>query len=185
MDKKPRFIESERIYLREVCISDTTGNYYYWMNDPETIRFLESRFAPHSIEALQSYVSQENDNPNSVFMGIIAKHNDEHIGNIKIHGINEVHRHAQLSIIIGEKKYRGLGYGVEAIKLAVDFAFNTLNLHRLTAGIYANNVASINAFRKASFEEEGLHKKHRFYNGTYIDEVSLAIIRKPGQSYNS
>ncbi len=183
--KNSYFIEAKRIYLREVYLSDTTGNYYCWMNDPQIIRFLESRFAPQSIAMLQSYVRQEEENPNSVFMGIIAKNNDEHIGNIKIHGIDNLHRHAQLSIIIGEKKYWGRGYGTEAIKLAVNFAFNTLNLHRLTAGIYANNVASIKAFKKANFFEEGLRKEHRFYNGTYVDEVALAIIRTPDKTHKA
>ncbi len=175
--RPPRFIEGNRIYLREVRLSDANDNYYRWMNDPEIIRYLESRFYPKSVEMLQSYVRREEECRSSVFMTIIEKNSDEHIGNIKIHGIDHVHRHAEVSLIIGEKGYWGRGYGSEAIKLVVDFAFNTLNLNRLFAGIYASNVGSIKAFKKAHFFEEGVRKEHRFYNGHYVDEVALAIIR--------
>lgn len=171
------FREGRRIYLREVCIADADGNYSRWMNDPDVIQYLESRFTPVTLPMLQSYITQEQQNLSVVFMAIVVKENDTHIGNIKIHRIDYYHRFAEISLIIGEKTYWGNGYGTEAIQLAVDFAFNTLNLHKLTAGIYATNAGSIKAFRKANFFDEGLRKEHRFYNGNYIDEVELAIIR--------
>jgi len=174
-----RFIEGNRIYLREVRLSDANGKYYRWMNDPEIVRYVESRFDSKSVEMLQSYIRREEENKANVFMAIIDKNNDEHIGNIKIHGIDHIHRHAQVSLIIGEKDYWGNGYGSEAINLVVDFAFNTLNLYRLFAGIYASNVGSIKAFKKANFFEEGVRKEHRFCNGNYVDEVEMAIIRAP------
>ena len=112
-------------------------------------------------------------------MAIVASEDDSHIGNIKIHRIDFYHRFAEISLIIGEKAYWGTGYGTEAIQLAVAFAFDTLNLRRLAAGVYANNAASIRAFKKAGFFEEGLKKEHRFFKGTYVDEAQLAILRAP------
>ena len=41
------FLERERVYLREVRLSDVKERYYQWMNDPEINRSLETRFIPH------------------------------------------------------------------------------------------------------------------------------------------
>lgn len=171
------FIDGERIYLREVRLSDVTENYYRWMNDPEVVQYLETRFFPYSREKIESYVRQMQEDADSAFMAVIVKNGDEHIGNIKIGPINWFHRFADIALIIGEKKSWGRGYGTEAIKLVTDYAFNTLNLHKLTAGIYANNIGSIEAFKKAGFSVEGVRKKQRLYHGEYVDEVILGITR--------
>jgi len=170
-------LKGERIYLREVRTSDVTERYYRWMNDPEVGQYLETRFFPHSHEKIESYIREMGADPNNVFLAIVLKNGDLHIGNIKIGPINWFHRFADISLIIGDKTYWGKGYGTEAIGLVVFYAFNTLNLHKITAGIYANNVGSIKAFKKAGFIEEGLRKKHRFCEGEYVDEVLLGNIR--------
>lgn len=172
-----RFVEGERIYLREVRFSDVSDNYYHWLNDPEVSQYLETRFIPHSHERIKSYVKQMEEDLNSVFLAIIEKGKDIHMGNIKIGPINWFHRFADISLVIGEKKCWGKGYGTDAIELLIDYVFNTLNLNKINAGIYAGNVASIKAFKKAGFIEEGLRKKQRFYKGEYVDEVLMGKIR--------
>ena len=174
------FIEGKRIYLREVRLSDVNENYYRWMNDPEVIQYLESRFFPNSREMIELYVKQMEESTDIVFMAIIVKDSDKHIGNIKIHRINWFHRYAEVSLVIGEKEFWGKGYGTEAINLAVGHAFNTLNLHKLSARMYANNVGSIKAFKKANFFKEGLLKEHCFCRGSYVDKVLLGIACSPG-----
>jgi len=176
MSFKP-FLEGKRIYLREVRLSDITDHYYRWMNDPQVCQYLETRFSPQSFEKIESYVRQMEVDPNSVFLAIIMKRENTHIGNIKIGPVNWFHRFSDVSILIGEKKYWGKGLGAEAIQLIIRYAFETLNLHKLTAGVYANNIGSIKAFKKARFVEEGIRKEQRFLSGKYIDEVLLGIVR--------
>jgi RimJ/RimL family protein N-acetyltransferase len=53
-----------------------------------------------------------------------------------------------------------------------------LNLHRLKAGVYSNNIGSIKAFLKSGFEEEGTLKSMRLSNGVYVDEKIFGIINK-------
>ncbi len=166
-----------RVYLREVRESDINENYCRWLNDHEVNQYLETRFSPYSEDMIRSYVREMTDDPNSVLMAIIHKKTKTHIGNIKIGHINWVHRFADISLMIGEKRFWGKGYGTEAIKLAVEYAFYTLNLRRLAAGIYANNIGSIKAFKKAGFLEEGRQKEHRFCHAAYVDDVLLGIIR--------
>jgi len=171
------FLEGTRIYLRDVRLSDVNGTYHRWMNDPEVTRYLESRFYPNSIESLQKYVSQKMGDRDNVFLGIFLKDGDRHIGNIKLGPINWIHRYGDIGIIIGEKDCWGKGYATEAIQVMTDYAFKTLNLNRLTAGCYANNVGSAKAFLKTGWQQEAVRPRFFFSDGCYVDLIMLGILR--------
>ena len=170
------FIEGDRIYLREVRVSDVNENYYRWMNDPEVTKYTESRFYPASKEALEEYVKEKQKDKDSIFLAIIFKEDHQHIGNIKLGPINWIHRLADIGIIIGEKSYWGKGYASEAISLLAEYAFRILNLHKLTAGCYEQNQGAVKAFQQAGFEIEGIRKKHGFLKGEYADSILLGKI---------
>lgn len=171
------FIQGDRLYLREVRPSDVNSTYYRWMNDLEVTRYLESRFYPNSMEGLQKYVAEKLGDPNNVFLAILLKEGDRHIGNIKLGPINWIHRFADVGLLVGEKDCWGKGYATEAIRLMVDYAFGTLNLHRLTAGCYENNMGSARAFLKAGFSQDGIRKSHFYSEGRYVDDILLGIVR--------
>ena len=133
-------------------ITEPSPNYIAWMNDPEVIRYLETRFQVHTRESLAQYIQEQNSNSNVVLRGIFFE--NAHIGNIRLGPINWVHRHAEIGLVIA-KTFWGMGYGTEAIKLISDYAFDMLDLHKLIAGAYNVNVGSIRAFEKAGFEIEG------------------------------
>lgn len=171
------FIEGERIYFREVRPSDVNENYYRWMNDPEVTRYMESRFYPNSLEELRRYVEDKSKDRDNIFLAIVLKNGDRHIGNIKLGPINWIHRFAEISLVIGEKELWGKGYASEVIKLVTDYAFEMLDLHKVTAGAYSTNDGSIRAFEKAGFEREGIWKKQYFFKGNYVDRICLGKIR--------
>jgi RimJ/RimL family protein N-acetyltransferase len=170
-------LQSDRMYLRELRLSDVNEHYYQWMHDAEVNQYLESRFAPKSMEDLRQYVSTIQADRDYLFLAIVVRKDDRHIGNIKLGPINWIHRFGDVGLLIGEKDCWGKGYATEAISLLTAFSFNTLNLHRLTAGCYSGNLASAKAFLKAGWKQEGLRKSHFYCNGEYVDEILLGIVR--------
>lgn len=176
-DSAHYFIEGKRIYLREVRPSDVNERYYRWLNDPEVTRFLESRYFPNSVEQIRDFVAGKLGDRDNVFLAVVLKEEDRHIGNIKLGPIQWIHRLADIGLLIGEKDCWGQGYATEAIQLFSDYAFNVLNLHKVTAGCYAPNEGSARAFRKAGFAVEGIRKDQFYSNGAYVDEILLGLIR--------
>jgi len=176
------FIQGERLYLREVRLSDVNESYYRWMNDPDVTRYLESRFFPNDMESLRDYVRDRSKDRDSIFLAIVLKEGERHIGNVKLGPIDWIHRLADVGVLVGEKDCWGKGYASEAIGLVVKLAFSRLNLHKLTAGYYAVNQGSAKAFGKNGFVVEGIRKKHRFCEGIYTDTVILGLVdgEKPG-----
>jgi len=175
--KRTVLIKGERIFLREVVLSDATLMYCRWMNDTKVNQYLECRFEKWTIKKLQDYIRQTQNNPDNLLLAIVLKNKNKHIGNIKIGPINRNHKFAKVGIIIGEKSFWGEGFAPEGVKLAVDYAFNTLGLHKLTAGVYANNSASVRVFEKSGFVKEGIEKKQYYCNGQYVDCVSFGILK--------
>ncbi len=172
-----KFMEDETIYLRDVNIDDVNEDYYGWLNDPDVTKYTESRFYPQTIADIKEYVAQEAKSADSVFFAIISKEDNKHIGNIKLHRINWIHRHAELSILIGDKSFWGKGIGQRAIRLATEYAFAILNLYKVYAECYSVNKASIKAFQKAGYEEEGLLKNHYYFSNQYIDGIRLCALK--------
>jgi RimJ/RimL family protein N-acetyltransferase len=171
------FLSGPRLYLRDVRPEDVNENYYRWMNDPEVMRFLESRFFPNSLESLRQYVTAKQGDRNNVFLAIVRHEDDRHIGNIKLGPIDWIHRLAEVGILIGEKDCWGKGYATEAIRLVVEYGFNRLDLHKHTAGCYGNNEGSTRAFERAGFVREGVRKEHFFCNGVWVDLILLGQVR--------
>jgi ribosomal-protein-alanine N-acetyltransferase len=151
-------LETDRLYLREVRVSDVNENYYRWLNDPEVIRFLETRYIPRSLENIRSFVERMDGRTDEVLLAICLRDKDRHIGNIKLGPINWIHGVADISLLIGEKDCWGKGYAPEAIALVCRHAFTTLNLRKVKAGCYAINLASKRAFEKIGFRVEGVLK---------------------------
>ena len=171
------FIGSERLLLREVRVEDAHGAYYHWMNDPEITQYLESRFTPHSVEQLEEFVRGVQKDRRNIFLAIVLRESQQHIGNIKLGPIDWNHRMADIGIVLGERSCWGKGIATEAIALISQYAFDVLNLRKLNAGCYATNGGSVRALEKAGFHVEAVRKAHYFSHGSYVDAIQLSRFR--------
>ncbi len=168
---------TERIHLRLLSPEDVTEAYVAWLMNPVVNRYLENRWSAQTLESVKSYVAAMNASSHDYMFGIFLNDTGEHIGNIKVGGVNWIHRYGDVGLLIGEPKAWGQGYGTEAIALATAFAFRELSLNKLIAGIYANNPGSYKAFMKAGYREVGRMEKHRLSQGELVDEILVEKLR--------
>lgn len=171
------FLESKNIFLRPLSKEDGFDNYANWLNDQETTLFIGSGKFPSTIEGLREYIDFYNKSKDGMLLGIFLKKSSKHIGNITLHQISWKDRHAEIGIIIGDKKSRGKGYATEAISLVAGHAFNKLNLHKLYTGMVKGNEASKRAFEKVGFKVEGVLREHFYLNSKYLDCYRMGLLR--------
>ncbi len=93
------------------------------------------------------------------------------LGNIR-HGVAQS---GQIGYWIGQR-YAGQGYMVEAIRLLVPYAFDTLRLHRIEAACIPDNARSMRVLEKAGFKREGLLRSYLRINGSWQDHYLYALI---------
>jgi [ribosomal protein S5]-alanine N-acetyltransferase len=168
-------LTSKRLTLRTLTPDDAHERYVAWMNDPEINQFLESRWQTHTLESIRAFLAAMSASTRDFQFGIFLNTAEtqafqhSHIGNIKIGNIDQMHRRADVGLLLGEKSAWGKGYATEAITLATRCAFEELRLRKLSAGMYAPNQGSYKAFIKAGWSDVGVQKAHYAYNGGYVD----------------
>ena len=151
------------VFLRTCRLSDCNETYVSWLDDPVVKQYLETRFSVQTLKSVCQFVEDMLKSDSSYLFAIISNDsNKKHIGNIKLGPIHPHYSYADISYFIGDKSYWGKGIATEAIKLVTNFAFTTLKLHRVQAGVFEHNIGSIRALEKAGFTLEGrLRKKLR------------------------
>jgi RimJ/RimL family protein N-acetyltransferase len=154
---------------------DDLPHFVRWINDPETRRFMNLRYPISMVEEEKwwaGFLERENDH---IFA--IETKDGTYIGNIGLNGIERENRRAQLGIIIGDKRFWGKGYGTDAIRALLDWAFRYLNLNRISLTVFAYNERAIRCYRKAGFQYEGKMRQARYTDGQYYDELVMGVLR--------
>ncbi|MBN1877925.1 MAG: GNAT family N-acetyltransferase [Anaerolineae bacterium] len=98
------------------------------------------------------------------------------IGYIELEGILWTHRTGWLSIAIGEPGNWGQGFGTEALSLALNFAFNELNLYRIQATVFSYNERSDALFQKLGFQREGTFREFIQRDGQRYDMMLYGLL---------
>ncbi|WP_298773650.1 GNAT family protein [uncultured Shewanella sp.] len=70
---------------------------------------------------------------------------------------------------------QGKGYGLEALFLMRDHAFNRLKLNKLSATCAVNNIDSYKMLEKAGFIREGHLKQNAIIGGQYVDDYLYGL----------
>ncbi|MHA1914631.1 MAG: GNAT family N-acetyltransferase [Promethearchaeota archaeon] len=171
------FIEGEKINLCP-SNSDHLSLYAKWWNSPEIRKFARSVF-PKSIEDLKKNLEpSENTMRERLFFEIWHKADNKPIGYAGLEGIRWFDRRASLFYVIGEKQYWGKGFATEASSLIVNYGFNELNLHKITAGAFSPNKASICVLKKVGFQFELTRKKEIYIDGQFVDSQEYSILKR-------
>ncbi len=101
------------------------------------------------------------------------------VGGVGVHVREGVHRFTGAVGYYVGRKYWGRGYATRAVELIAAYAFESLKLVRLEAGVFAWNPASIRVLEKAGFEREAVQKRAVFKDGQFTDYVTFVRLESP------
>jgi diamine N-acetyltransferase len=170
-------LKGEKTFLRPLQYSDWQ-NTIKWRNDILIKR--KSMMHPYPITEMIEKEWYENilksKNQSSVYFTIINEI-EEPIGFIILTKINQINKNCTLSIVIGESKFQSKGYGKEAMNLIIDYAFNTLNLRKISVEVLSTNEQAIMLYKKLGFHEEGILRQHFFLDGQYLDVYIMSLFK--------
>lgn len=175
--KPEHAIRGERLSLQPLQLAgNDEDTYLSWLRDPLVTKFLEARLTDYTCDKLRAYVKGENANHDSVLFAVQTEPEGSFIGTIKLSRIRQEHRHCEVALMIGNRAAWGKGYGTEAIKLACTYAFDSLGLHKVAAGLYHTNKGSERAFQKAGFTLEGRLIDDRWDGERWVDKLVYGLI---------
>lgn len=157
------------------------GLFAKWGRDSEFVRLLDTD--PARLLSVDKYKEwfekdlveqQKND---ELFFLIRTLEEDLTIGLIGLNGIQWVHGDAWVGIGLGEREYWGEGYGTDAMRILLRYAFEELNLHRLSLSVFEYNSRAIRSYEKAGFVIEGRVLQFLNRDGRRYDMIFMGILR--------
>jgi RimJ/RimL family protein N-acetyltransferase len=157
-----------------------------WSRDAEYLRLLDSDPARQwSVKKYKEWIEKDLDKERSddFFFLIQALTDDADkdwrpIGFVGLGGIRWTHGDAWVGIGIGEREYWGRGCGTEAMRMTLRFAFDELNLHRVSLTVFEYNLRAIRSYEKAGFRVEGKLRQFMRRDGRRWDLMFMGILKK-------
>lgn len=155
---------------------------YVWENNMEIWK-VSNTITPFSRFVLKKYIETAHlDIWETKQLRLIIEAKDQNslmftpVGLIDIFDFDPFHLRAGIGILIANTEYRQKGYATEALKLTVNYSFNTLQLHQLYCNISSDNAISLQLFKSVGFEIIGIKKDWLKSVNGWHDEVMLQII---------
>lgn len=166
------------IILRAISMKDTQL-LLELINDPDTEKMLGGESFPVSFEGQEKWIDSQIGRAD-ILRCIIAKKDAEEVGlgTVILSDIDRKNGIAQVHIKMDRKNGRGKGYGTDAVKAIVNYAFNEMRLNCIYAEILEYNTPSRKLFEKCGFKPEGTLRSRVYKNGEYVNVLSYSILKE-------
>lgn len=171
------FIKNDKVTLR-IAEPNDAEIIYRWENDMRVWRDSETH-VPYSMRQIEQFLLNNNDlmSEKQLRLMIEDAKNGTQIGCIDIYDYDAFNSRAGFGILIDEK-HRGQGYAKNAIKLLLDYCFNSLLLNQIYALVLTTNITSLFLFESIGFERCGVRKQWCKTSDGFIDQVEYQYINK-------
>jgi len=148
-------IKTRRFVLKPLLPRHASQIYLAWLQDSASSRYISAAKKIKQIQDLQNYIKQYSRRNNCIFLRILTKKTNNHIGNIKYHPIDFERRTAVMGILIGEPTWRGKGVAKEVLKLSAKHLQSKAKIQKIYLGVRKDNLPAIQAYQKVGFKTVG------------------------------
>lgn len=172
------FFQRQRVLKRNDCelrrmTRDDALQVLSWRNQA---RIRANMYSDHIIELAEHQLWLEQALSNDRDHYLIFEWCGRSAGFVSITGMNTYQQRATWAFYLGETDLPK-GSGVAMEYLALEHAFETLSLRKLTCEVFKFNVSVIRLHTRFGFQQEAIYKSHALKNGLFCDVVGLAMFR--------
>jgi len=164
-----------QVALRELRASDS-ASLFAMLTSEEVSRFISP--PPTTIEGFERFIAwtvRERQAGRYVCYAVTVKGYDTAIGIFQVRELEPCFATAEWGFAIGSA-FWGTGVFQESADLVLEFAFDTLGVHRLEARAAVKNGRGNGALLKIGAVQEGLLRRSFLKNGEFVDQVLYAIL---------
>jgi RimJ/RimL family protein N-acetyltransferase len=97
-------------------------------------------------------------------------------GMCNLHDIDMRNRHAELGVWLAAAAIRGQGYGTDAIRALLPYAFEVVRLEKVCLTVCDFNEAGLRCYERIGFRYEGCLRHQIYYQGRYWDEWPMRML---------
>lgn len=183
MDLKRSLFEEELICLAPIDPERDAEIEAKWTHDAEYLRLLKADIArplsPAQVKKAYESIEKKVEEVKNLFYFTIRTRPDERlVGFAKLYAITWSHGTGMLQMGIGDPQDRKQGYGRQALSLLLRYAFDELNLYRLTALVPEYNRDALRFFEKVGFVIEVRRRQALNRDGRRWDLLHLGLLQE-------
>ncbi len=180
---KPNLLRGERVGLDAPNPETDAETIASWTRDSEFSHLFETGTPGlRTAQSVKSYLTDQQDDEKTkgrVFAFVIRTLDDGRlIGLIDLEINHWPQRDAWLAIGIGRRDDWGKGFGTDAMRVLMRFAFAELNLERLTLNVFEYNERAVRSYLKAGFTVEGRQRERLRRGDRRYDMIFMGVLRK-------
>lgn len=176
-------LETDRLLLRKVTVDDTNDMYHYG-SDEEVSKYVtwDTHKTISATKEFVLYVLNRYQNKQIAPWGIELKENGKFIGTIDFVWWKPEHNKAEIVYVLS-KDYWGQGIATEATKEVIKFGFTNMDLIRIEARSFTENIGSMRVMEKSGMSFEGVMRKAMVVKGNHQDLRLYSILEEDFQSF--
>jgi RimJ/RimL family protein N-acetyltransferase len=159
-----------------------------WNQDSEFVRLLDTDPPKlFSEKKWKEWLEKELDKEvlGGMYFAIRTLDGDRLIGFIGLFDLFMQHGDTLVAIALGEHDNWGKGYGTDAMRIMLRYAFQELNLRRVGLIVFEYNPRAIHSYEKAGFISEGRIRQVMLRDGRRWDYLYMGILREEWQARGS
>jgi RimJ/RimL family protein N-acetyltransferase len=146
------------------------------VNHPEVRRYISAFRTPYNEERYREELrSRGQDDPSLLAVPNEGEFEAEPIGTVSLSLLVERDGYANFGLWFHPKAW-GEGYAIEASACLVEYGFQRLRLHRISATPMAPNDASRTLCERLGFVHEGTARQAQFADGEYVDVERYGLL---------
>lgn len=168
-------LKSDNLFFRKPLLEDAE-EIQRLKNNEKAALLLGSVHHNYSHEDIINWINFHNNNPDEVLLVVEDRSVSRLIGHIGLYKIDRVAKKTEYGILLADDNSRGKGYGTKCTCTMVNYAFDELGLHKVTAEVLSENAPSIAMFKRCGFSIDGCLRDEVFKNGRYYDVLTMSIL---------
>jgi len=152
-------LTTPRLILRQINAGDA-ADLLSMNSDPEVLKYdvdPPMKDIPEALAEIEKYAKSFTDKQ-SIGWGVCLQSNNRLIGDFVFFFYNQAYYKTDLGYRLAQT-YWQQGYGTEALRAIIQFAFETLHLHRINVDTRMDNLASVHLMEKVGFTHEGVRRE--------------------------
>lgn len=149
-----------------------------WTRDSEYMRLFGSDpIRPATPETVKRYVVEELENDNLFLFFIRTLAEDRLIGSADL-SVEWSHGEGWIGIGLGEREYWSRGCGTDAMRVLLRYAFDELNLQRVSLNVFDYNARAMRVYEKLGFVVEGRLRQWMLRDGQRFGMIYMGLLRE-------
>ncbi|MBB5921399.1 RimJ/RimL family protein N-acetyltransferase [Actinoalloteichus hoggarensis] len=145
------------------------------LGDAESTR-LTGTHQKFSEPQIRRWLATRHEHHDRADWAIVRRADDVVVGEVVLNDLDVNNASVNLRIGLAGPEVFGRGYGTEATRLVVDYAFDVAGLHRISLDVLDVNPRARRVYEKCGFTVEGVHREALRWDGRWHDAVFMALL---------